>query len=152
MKGKDKVLFVLDASVTLAWAFQEELNAYTRGVLRSMAEGAEALVPAVWPLEVGNALLVAERRKRLTQADTVQFLTLLQQLPITVEPETPTRMLGEILTLAREHTLSTYDASYLDLAMRRGVPLATQDEALRRAAARSGVKVYLPYGAVKTEG
>lgn len=139
---REKTFFVLDASVTLAWAFREERNAYTRSVLRSLAEGAEALVPAVWPLEVGNALRVAERRERLTQADTVQFLALLQQLPIAVEPETPSRMLGEILALAREHGLSTYDASYLDLAMRQGIPLATQDEDLQRAAGRSGVTIY----------
>ncbi len=139
---REKTCFVLDASVTLAWAFREERNAYTRSVLRSLAEGAEALVPAVWPLEVGNALRVAERRERLTQADTVQFLALLQQLPIAVEPETPSRMLGEILALAREHGLSTYDASYLDLAMRQGIPLATQDEDLQRAAGRSGVTIY----------
>ncbi len=132
---------VLDASVALAWCFEDEANSYTEAVLEALAEG-EALVPTVWPLEVGNGLLVAERRGRLTQADTVQFLALLQQLPIAVEPETPERMLGELLSLAREYRLSSYDASYLDLAMRRGLPLATQDKGLRQAAARCGVRVY----------
>ena len=132
---------VLDASVTMAWAFEDETNAYPDLVLESLAE-AKAFVPAIWPLEVGNALLVAERRGRLTQADTVQFLALLWQLPIVVEPERPERMLGEILALAREQGLSTYDATYLHLAMRRGLPLATTDELLRQAATRAGVPLF----------
>ncbi|HEY64976.1 MAG TPA: type II toxin-antitoxin system VapC family toxin [Caldilineae bacterium] len=133
--------FVLDASVALAWGFEDETNPYTEAVLDALAEG-EAFVPTIWPLEVGNALLVAERRGRLSQADTVQFLSLLQELPITIEPTRPERMFGEILALAREQRLSTYDASYLDLAMRLGIPLATQDEALRQAATRCGVSVH----------
>ena len=132
---------VLDASVTLAWAFEDEENAYPDFVLESLGE-AKACVPTIWPLEVGNALLVAERRGRLNQAATVQFLTLLWQLPIVVEPERPERIFGEILSLAREQGLSTYDATYLHLAMRRGFPLATTDELLRQAATRAGVPLF----------
>ena len=132
---------VLDASLTLAWAFEDEGNAYTDSILESLAH-VKAFVPAIWPLEVGNALLVAERRGRLNQAATVQFLALLWQLPITVEKERPEQMLGETLALAREHGLSTYDATYLLLAMRRGFPLATIDEALRQAATRAGVSLF----------
>lgn len=134
--------FVLDASVTLAWAFRDEMNPYTAAVLRSLATE-EAFVPSVWPLEVGNGILVAERRGRLTQAETVQFLTLLRHLPIQLEAETAERVLRETISLARERGLSTYDASYLDLAMRVGVPLATQDQDLREAAARCGVQLWL---------
>ena len=132
---------VLDASVTLAWAFEGEENGYPDVVLESLAE-ATACVPIIWPLEVGNALLVAERRGRLNQAATVQFLALLWQLPIVIEPERPERMLGEILSLAREQGLSTYDATYLHLAMRQGFPLATTDEFLRKAATRAGVQLF----------
>jgi len=132
---------VLDASVTLAWAFEDEENGYPDVVLESLAEGT-ACVPIIWPLEVGNALLVAERRGRLNQAATVQFLALLWQLPIVIEPEKPERMLGEILSLAREQGLSTYDATYLHLAMRQGFPLATTDEFLRKAATRAGVQLF----------
>lgn len=132
---------VLDASVTLAWAFEDEENGYPDVVLESLAE-ATACVPIIWPLEVGNALLVAERRGRLNQAATVQFLALLMQLPIVIEPERPERMLGEILSLAREQGLSTYDATYLHLAMRQGFPLATTDEFLRKAATRAGVQLF----------
>jgi len=136
-----RVKFVLDASVTLAWAFREERNAYTRGVLHALKKG-EAVVPAIWPLEVGNGLVVAERRGRLTYAEAVQFLSLLWELPIVVDSETPERMLSEIFLLAREHRLSTYDASYLDLAMRWGLPLATQDKALKQAAQHCGVSIF----------
>jgi predicted nucleic acid-binding protein len=132
---------VLDASMALAWAFEDEGNAYTDTVLESLAE-VKAFVPAIWPLEVGNALLVAERRGRLNQAATVQFLALLWQLPIMVETERPEQMLGETLALAREHGLSTYDATYLLLAMRRGFPLATTDAGLRQAATRAGVPLF----------
>ena len=136
------IRFVLDASVTLAWGFADEADAYVDAVLESLTD-AEAVTPAVWPLEVGNALLVAERRDRLSKADSARFLSLLEQLPIAVEQETPGRMLGEIVALAREHGLSTYDASYLDLAMCQGLPLATRDKALRRAALAAGVPLYL---------
>jgi len=139
--AQEGLVFVLDASVALSWGFEDETTPYTEAVLGALAEG-EAVVPAVWPLEVGNGILMAERRGRLSHADAVQFLTLLRQLPIRVEPEPPERMLGEILALAREQGLSTYDASYLDLAMRLGLPLATQDDQLREAAERCGVRVY----------
>jgi len=132
---------VLDASVTLAWAFEDEESDYTDYVLEALTE-AEAYVPYIWPLEVGNGLLVAERRGRLNQAATVQFLALLWQLPIVVEAERPERILGEILALAREQGLSTYDATYLHLAMRRGYALATGDELLRQAACRAGVLLF----------
>jgi len=137
----EKPGFVLDASVTLSWAFREELNTYTRSVLRSLKE-ASALVPEIWPLEVGNALLVAERRKRVEFAEITQFLSFLQELPIVIEPAEPARIFGEVLLLAREYGLSVYDATYLDLALRRGLPLATRDEALRSAASRCGVAIF----------
>jgi len=101
-------------------------------------------VPAIWPLEVGNVLLVAEKKKRLSQASVVRFLALLGGLPITVEQETPERILKEIAWLTREHGLSTYDASYLDLAMRLDLPLATQDTSLGQAARECKVPAFEP--------
>jgi len=132
--------FVVDNSVVMAWCFQDETNSYADAVLDRLAE-CEALVPAVWPLEVGNVLLVAERNKRLSEADSTRFTALLNELPLIVEQETPQRAMGEILMLAREYRLSTYDASYLDLAMRNGVPLATLDKNLRRAAKKCSVPI-----------
>jgi predicted nucleic acid-binding protein len=127
----------------MAWCFEDESGPYADAVLESFSQSM-ALTPAIWPLEVGNMLVVAERRGRLTKADSVRFLNLLRQLPIVVEPETARRMFGEILALAREQNISTYDASYLDLAMRSGLPLATQDAALGETAGRCSVAVYQP--------
>ena len=133
--------FVVDNSVVMSWCFEDEGNSYAEAVLESLEAG-EAFVPAIWPLEVGNVLLVAERKKCLSQASAIRFLALLACLPITVEQETPERMLKEIISLAREYGLSTYDASYLDLAMRLDLPIATQDALLVKAAQKCKVPAY----------
>jgi len=135
--------FVVDNSIVMSWCFEDEENDYSVAVLESLETG-DAFVPAIWPLDVGNVLLVAERKKRLSQASVVRFLALLAGLPITVEQETPERMLKEIISLAREHGLSTYDASYLDLAMRLDLPLSTQDAILVKAAKKCNVPSYEP--------
>lgn len=134
---------VLDNSVILAWCFSDEHSEYALGVMRSVLD-VTPVVPAVWPLEIGNTLLVAERQKRIDAVQTTRILLELEGIQIQVEQEPPSRMLKEIFTLAREHQLSTYDASYLDLARRRGLPLATQDKSLRRAAGKCGVAVFKP--------
>ncbi|MDX8411251.1 MAG: type II toxin-antitoxin system VapC family toxin, partial [Mariprofundaceae bacterium] len=130
--------FVLDNSIVMSWCFEDESNALADAVLESFQQS-KALVPAIWPLEVGNVLLVAERGGRLSEADSTRFLSMLSSLPIQSEMETPQRAMSNILFLAREHQLSTYDASYLDLAMREGVPVATLDKGLRHAAKRCRV-------------
>jgi len=130
--------FVVDNSVVMAWCFEDEANRYSDSALEAL-NSSEAVVPAVWPLEVGNVLLVAERKGRLSQSKAARFLSLLGSLPIRVEQETPQRALTSILALARGHHLSTYDASYLDLAMRAGLPLATLNSALTKAARRCRV-------------
>ncbi|WP_456387731.1 type II toxin-antitoxin system VapC family toxin [Desulfolithobacter sp.] len=137
--------FVIDNSVVMAWCFMDEESSYADVVLTSL-ESAEAVVPAIWPLEIGNVLVVAERRGRLSEADSVRFLALIGELPITVIQEPPDRMTREIVALARKHQLSTYDASYLDLAMRKGLPIATQDTALKRVALECRVEVFDPGG------
>ena len=132
--------FVIDTSTVMAWCFEDETSQEADAVLDELRMS-EALVPAVWPLEVANVLLVAERRGRLERAETAHFLSLLSSLPIAVESAPPTRALGEVLALARDMDLSSYDAAYLDLAMREGIPLATLDERLRTAADRVGIPV-----------
>ena len=102
-------------------------------------EVSTGFVPAIWPLEACNVLLVAERKKRIGEADSARFIALLAELPIIVEQEPPERMLKEIFAFAREHKLSSYGASYLDLAMRKGLPIATLDKNLMAAAKRSKV-------------
>jgi len=131
--------FVLDASVALAWCFEDEASAEAIEVLERLQEGT-AVVPALWFLEVGNALLNAERRGRLTPTESTTFLELLRQLPIRVEEISPRQFWEEILVLARAYHLSTYDAAYLAIAMRTGLPLATLDRALRQAAAACGIQ------------
>ncbi len=134
------VPFVLDASVALAWCFEDETSAEATGILERLREGV-AIVPILWFLEVGNALISAERRGRLTPTESAHFLELLRQLPIQVEDTPPLRIWGEIFGLARAHRLSCYDACYLDLAMRLGLPLATLDAELRRAGEDCGVEI-----------
>ncbi len=130
--------FVLDASLALAWSFRDERNAYAHRVLRRLEED-PALVPAIWILEMANGFLVAERRGRLTAADVAQASAALADLPIESSDVKLDQAMGPVLDLARAHELSAYDAAYLELAMREGLPLATQDAALQAAAQRVGV-------------
>ena len=132
---------VIDASVALAWCFEDETNEFADQVLERLV-GTAGIVPLIWPLEVGNALIGAERRGRLSQAESERFLELIRRLPIQIEAASLKSMFGEIIALAREHKLSTYDAVYLDLAMRSGLPLVTLDADLHQAAIRCGVKEF----------
>jgi predicted nucleic acid-binding protein len=132
--------FVIDNSVVMAWCFEDEVNRYAEVILDQL-EISTAFVPSIWALEVGNVLLVAERKKRLSQADSARFIALLRDLPIIIEQEPSEVMFGEILALARDYHLSTYDASYLDLAMRKGLPIATLDKGLIAAAKGSHVPI-----------
>lgn len=131
---------VLDASIALAWCFEDEVTAATQEILARLATEA-ASVPAIWLLEVANALTTAERRRRVTRADSAEFIATLESLLIAVDEETPALGFGRILDLAREERLTAYDAAYLELAMRLGVPLASKDGALCDAAERVGVTV-----------
>ncbi len=125
--------FVLDNSVVMAWGLREERTDEAHRIMRMLGQ-AKALVPAVWPLEFANAMLVAERRKRLSDADAAWLRESILCLPISVVTETTPHVVTTVLSLARVQGLSVYDASYLDLAMREGLPLATLDDRLRSAA------------------
>jgi predicted nucleic acid-binding protein len=138
-----KAEFVLDASLALAWFFKDEADPYADRVAARLPF-ARAAVPAIWRLEVANAVLMGERRQRSTEAQAVQWLTYLGSLPIAVDDETNDRAWGAALGLARAHHLSVYDAAYLELALRRGLPLATLDGRLRAAAATAGVATFAP--------
>ncbi len=132
--------FVIDNSVVMTWCFNDENRRYSDFILNKL-EIATAIVPSIWPLEVTNLLLVAERKKRISEADSTRFIALLSELPIIVDQEPPERMIKEIFALARKHNLSSYDASYLDLAMRKGLPIATLDKNLLAAAKRIKVSI-----------
>ena len=127
--------FVLDCSIAAAWLFEDEATTQTDDLLEQLRNGS-AFVPNLWHLELGNVLIQAERRKRITSAQISTRLELISRLPIETDTETDSRAFREILTLARSETLTTYDAAYLELAIRRGTPLATQDKILIRAANR----------------
>lgn len=125
--------FVLDASVALASCVDDERTPEAWPLL-DRRRTARAHVPAPWALEIGNILLSTERRRRSTQARAVEFLGILGELDIQVDPEMPGRAFRDVLPLARAQRLTTCDATYLELAMRLGLPLATKDTALARAA------------------
>jgi len=134
--------FILDGSVTLVWGFADENDSYATAILDKMSD-LQAFVPNLWRLEVANALLVGERRGRTTPADTAHFLAILGTFPITIDDETVARAWVETMHLARAHKLSAYDASYLELAMRLGLPIATLDEKLKTAATAVGVSLFV---------
>jgi predicted nucleic acid-binding protein len=142
MAGPER--FVLDGSIALAWCFPDEQAPYPQSVLSAFGGKVEAIVPALWPLEVANALLMGERRKRSSQADTITWMGFLSALPIKVDTEAATRAFGDIVNLARTHRLTVYDAAYLELAMRLGIGLATLDEKLAAAAKTVGIALYKP--------
>jgi len=103
--------------------------------------GDAAVVPSIWPLEIANVLAIAARKNRITTARRQQFLTLLQNAPITVDASSIKGVFGSITALADQHRLTLYDASYLELAMRRGLPLATLDGDMQKAAGAAGVRL-----------
>jgi predicted nucleic acid-binding protein len=135
--------FVLDCSVTICWYFQDEVNDYAEAVQDEFAH-VQAIVPAIWPLEVANALLMGERRKRSSEAQATAWTQHLATMPISVETLASAQAWGSVLAIARAYDTSAYDAAYLELAIRRGLPLATVDKKLKPAAARAGVKLYQP--------
>ncbi len=128
--------FVLDASATLAWAFDEDGFGE---VLGGLIRDSTPVVPWLWRLEVTNAILVKERRKILSPADGTRLLGLLDELGVEVVGEPVTRTLAALAELARAHDLSSYDATYLELAIALEAPLLTTDVALRRASIACGV-------------
>jgi predicted nucleic acid-binding protein len=130
--------FVLDASIALAWCFVDEATPASDVLLDRLADE-EAVAPALWRLEVANALAMAERRGRLSVAGLSRSVNLLRQLAIVIDHEASDRAFREILDTARSERLTAYDAAYLELALRLGLPLASKDSKLRKASSRLGL-------------
>ena len=131
--------FVLDCSVSASWCLLDESNGAAQRILERLVDE-EAVVPALWTLEMANVLVVAERRNRITAADATRAVELLLALPIHVEPgEKENLRLCRLA--AREFGLSAYDASYLELAQRLGLPFATLDRNLNLAAQKCGIQL-----------
>ncbi|MET3107135.1 putative nucleic acid-binding protein [Oxalobacteraceae bacterium GrIS 2.11] len=138
--------FVLDNSVTMRWLFGDGSSGdqkYAKSVLNSIPDG-HVIVPSIWSLEVANVIARAERKFGLTEARSADFLQVLSQMHIQVDSETDQRAFGGIVQLARRFNLSAYDASYLELALREAMPLATLDEGLQKACKKVGVNLFSP--------
>jgi predicted nucleic acid-binding protein len=133
--------FVLDNSVTMCWCFEDTSTPYAEAILQELINGIEAIVPALWPYEVISVLGKSERNGSLTSEKALGFLEDFKSFSITVDEEGLGLVFASVHPLALSHRLSGYDASYLELAIRKGLPMATLDEDLQKAAAASGVKL-----------
>ena len=133
--------YVIDPSVALAWLLPDETNDRAAAFRVAVENGADAWIPVHWWLEVGNGLLMAERRKRITADGVAQALSLLNSLPFEQDEQTAEHIPARTLALARKHGLTIYDAAYLELAQRRGAILATFDDQLLKAAAVEKVSI-----------
>ncbi len=133
--------FVVDASIVLTWCFPDENSALALKVAQMFKQGDSAIAPSFWPHEVLNALLVGEKRKRISGNLIRTFLTDLATLPIVLQELQADAVFDRVQSLSRAHGLTTYDAAYLDLAQRNGLPLATLDEDLIRACSKTGVEL-----------
>lgn len=130
--------FVIDASMAMAWCFPEETTAEASALLDRM-ETESAVVPAWWYLEVANVLALAERKERITPAQVAGFIELVEGFQLEVDDQAPGRAFTHILPLCRTYGLTSYDAVYMELALRRQLPLASLDDELRAAANAAGV-------------
>ena len=132
--------FVLDCSLAMAWVFPDEATESTDRLLDALTDG-RAFVPALWPVEVANVLLVATRRRRIAETDWPRIRRNLHALPIRIDPASTSRIWDDVLEVAYAHHLSVYDSMYLELAIRMRLPLATLDGALWAAGRTAGLEV-----------
>jgi predicted nucleic acid-binding protein len=137
-----KPAFVVDASVAVAWVHPAQANDETVAMLEAVADGAALEVPALWPVEVANALLVLARRGKLEDRERRTALGWLQGLPLRIDHDAAALALSRLSELAQSYELSIYDAAYLELALRRKLAFACKDSALRKAAKRVGVRLW----------
>ncbi len=136
-------MIVIDASMALAWQFEDEATpAADAALARVVTDG--AVVPAIWRLEVANVLLMAVRRRRCAESFVAEAIARLDGLSVEDDPETSLHSWGATLVLARQESLTLYDAAYLELALRRQAPLATGDKALIAAGMRLGLEILTP--------
>jgi predicted nucleic acid-binding protein len=135
--------FVADSSVGVAWAVPSQSSRATDDLLDRVSAGTPLVVPALWSFEIANSLLVLLRRKKLLAPERERALRALARLPLVVDEEGARLALGTISELAGEHGLSVYDAAYLELALRRKLPLASRDQALCKAAHGCRVQLLL---------
>ena len=138
MKGS----FVADASVAIAWVHPAQATPETDAMLDRLAEGDALVVPALWPLEVANALTVLRRRRKLTLDEARTAIEIIRELPAVIDHEAAAMAFTRLVDLATQHELTIYDATYIELATRRQLPLASNDARMKQAAIRSGVGLW----------
>jgi predicted nucleic acid-binding protein len=134
--------FVADASVSVGWVHPAQATRQTDAMLDAIADGATLEVPALWPLEVANALLVLARRRKLSEHERQTGLALLRGLRVRIDHEMASLGLSRLSELAAVHQLSVYDAAYLELAQRRDLALGCKDGPLRQAAKKAGLRLW----------
>jgi predicted nucleic acid-binding protein len=133
---------VIDGSTAIGFVLKDEQAPEALKALEAIENGVPTHVPAHWCVEVANGLIVAERRKRASQADITEALQLVDSLPVIADNETAQRAGSDTAALARQYGLTIYDAAYLELAMRKGASLATSDRDLAKAAKSAGVAIF----------
>lgn len=136
--------FVLDNSVTMRWCFEETSTPYSEAVLDQMLVGHQAHVPVLWLYEVISVLARSERTGSITPEKAHGFLEDMRSLDIVIDEDSTSYVFGDVHRLAVDCRLSGYDAAYLELAIRKGAPLATLDEDLIKAARAAGVGLLPP--------
>ncbi|RJP28476.1 MAG: PIN domain-containing protein [Candidatus Omnitrophota bacterium] len=136
--------FVLDCSATMAYFFKDETSACVDAAFEMLVVKGTALVPPIWPLEVANTCLSAERRKRLTIPDVEEIFSILEMLPIEIIPYEDLKSTWDVQSMARTHNLTAYDAAYLELAKRKNLPLLTLDKKLKQSTEKAGVSLWTP--------
>jgi predicted nucleic acid-binding protein len=134
--------FVADASVAIAWVHPAQATSETEAMLDRLAAGDSLVVPALWPLEVANALTILRRRRKLTPAEARTAIEILRDLPAVIDHEAAAIAFTRLAELASEHELTIYDATYIELATRRRLALASNDARMKQAAIRSGVNLW----------
>jgi predicted nucleic acid-binding protein len=134
--------FVADASVAIAWVHPAQATPETDAMLDRLAAGDSLVVPALWPLEVANALTVLRRRRKLTPDEARTAIEIIRELPAVIDHEAAAIAFTRLVDLASEHELTVYDATYIELASRRQLPLASNDARMKQAAIRSGVDLW----------
>jgi predicted nucleic acid-binding protein len=134
--------FVADASVAIAWVHPAQATSETEAMLDRLIAGDSLVVPALWPLEVANALTILRRRRKLTADEARNAIEIIRELPVVIDHEAATIAFTRLADLASEHELTVYDATYIELAARRQLPLASNDLRMKQAAIRSGVDLW----------
>ncbi len=133
-------MFVLDCSVAVSWCFEDEYSKHAEEIL-TLLSSMKAIVPSIWPLEVSNVLCMSERHKRINNEKCNKFLDILSSLPIELDMGHTSMFNKRIISITNNQQISAHDASYIELALRYNIPLASFDKKLCVVAKSEGIKL-----------